>query len=157
MPSTEAALMRSGRIPTLDVDHVGFNVPDLDAALSCFTDAFGCELINRDGPVDYGNGVFVSAAMVRYGGTHQFELLEWRGLDVDQTMAGFTDMGGGHLCFAVADLDASLAAVQSLLHVTPEPPREIPDGRRFSRFMTPWGLTIQLLTRVPDEHHRAPE
>jgi len=157
MESTTAVSVRTGRIPTLAVDHIGFNVPDLDAALSFFTDAFGCELINRGGPVDYGNGVSVSAAMVRYGGAHQFELLEWRGPDVDQTMAGFTDMGGGHLCFAVADLDASLAAVQSLLHVAPEPPREIPDGRRFSRFMTPWGLTIQLLTRIPDGHHRALE
>ena len=139
--------MSTGRIPTHGVDHVGFNVPDLDAALSFFTDAFGCELVNRSGPVDYGNGLSVSAAMVRYGNTHLFELLEWRGPDVNQTMAGFTDLGGGHLCFAVADLDASLAAVQALLDVAPEPPVEIPDGRRFSRFLTPWGLTIQLLTR----------
>src|SRR5262245_36388669 len=126
MESTTAASVRTGRIPTLGVDHVGFNVPALDEALSFFTDAFGCELINRSGPVDYGKRLSVSAAMVRHGGTHQFELLEWRGPDVDQTMAGFTDMGGGHLCFAVADLDASLAAVQSLLGVAAEPPREIP-------------------------------
>jgi catechol 2,3-dioxygenase-like lactoylglutathione lyase family enzyme len=157
MPSTDAAPVRSGRIPTLDVDHVGFNVPDLDAALSFFAAAFGCELLNRGGPVDYGNGVSVSTAMVRYSDAHQFELLEWRGPAVDQTMAGFTAMGGGHLCFAVADLDAALTAVHSLLRVPPEPPREIPDGRRFSRFMTPWGLTIQLLTLVPNGHNRATE
>jgi catechol 2,3-dioxygenase-like lactoylglutathione lyase family enzyme len=147
--------MSAGRIPTHGVDHVGFNVPDLEAALSFFTDAFGCELVNRSGPVDYGNGVSVSAAMVRYGNAQRFELLEWRGPDANQTMAGFTDLGGGHLCFAVADLDASLAAVQTLLAVVPESPREIADGRRFSRFVTPWGLTIQLLTLIRDGHEPA--
>jgi catechol 2,3-dioxygenase-like lactoylglutathione lyase family enzyme len=138
----------TGRIPTLGVDHVAFNVPDLEAAIAFFSVAFGCELVTRSGPADYGNGLSVVAAMVRYGGGQQFELLEWRGLGAERPMAGFTDPGGGHLCFAVADLEAALAAVRSLLHVAPAPPRETPDGRRFSRFATPWGLTIQLLTRV---------
>jgi hypothetical protein len=44
--------------------------------------------------------------------------------------------------------------VRSLLRVAPEPRREIPDGRQFSRFTTPWGLTIQLLTRSPDTPER---
>jgi catechol 2,3-dioxygenase-like lactoylglutathione lyase family enzyme len=142
---------RTGRIPTLGVDHVAYNVPDLEAALTFFSVAFGCELLSRNGPVDYGSGLSVTTALVRYDPGHTFELLEWRGPDVPATVAGFTDPGGGHLCFAVADLDAALVAVRALLRVAPEPPRTIPDGRRFSRFTTPWGLTIQLLTRSADE------
>jgi len=142
---------RTGRIPTVCVDHVAYNVPDLEAALTFFSVAFGCELMSRHGPVDYESGLSVTTAMVRYDPDHNFELLEWRGPDVPATVAGFTDPGGGHLCFAVDDLDAALAAVRTLLRVAPEPPRAIPDGRRFSRFTTPWGLTIQLLTRSADE------
>jgi catechol 2,3-dioxygenase-like lactoylglutathione lyase family enzyme len=145
---------QTGRIPTLGVDHVAYNVPDLEAALTFFTIAFGCEMMSRNGPVDYGSGLSVTAALVRYDPDHTFELLEWRGPHVP-SVAGFTDPGGGHLCFAVADLDATLAAVRSLLRVAPEPPREIPDGRWFSRFTTPWGLTIQLLNRSPDTPERA--
>jgi catechol 2,3-dioxygenase-like lactoylglutathione lyase family enzyme len=147
---------RTGRIRTLGVDHVAYNVPDLEAALTFFTVAFGCELLSRNCPVDYGSGLSVTAALIRYDPDHTFELLEWRGPDVPSTMAGFTDPGGGHLCFTVADLESSLAAVRTLLRVAPEPPREIPDGRQFSRFTTPWGLTIQLLTRSTDKPEYAP-
>ena len=149
------ALSRTGRIPTLGVDHVAYNVPDLEAALVFFTIAFGCEVMSRNGPVDYGSGRSVTAALVRYDPDHTFELLEWRGPHVP-FVAGFTDPGGGHLCFAVADLDAALTAVRTLLRIAPEPPRQIPDGRQFSRFTTPWGLTIQLLTRGPDQPVRCP-
>lgn len=142
---------RTGRIPTLGVDHVAYNVPDLEAALTFFSVALGCELISRNGPVDYGSALSVTSALVRYDPCHTFELLEWRGPDVPTAVAGFTHPGGGHLCFAVADLDAALAAVRALLRVAPEPPRAIPDGRQFSRFPTPWGLTIQLLSRRADE------
>jgi catechol 2,3-dioxygenase-like lactoylglutathione lyase family enzyme len=154
MNSVIEAPLRTGLIPTLDVDHVAYNVPELEAALTFVTVAFGCELVSRNGPVDYGSGLTVTAALVRYDPSHSFELLEWRGPDVPSTVAGFTDPGGGHLCFAVADLDVALAAVRSLLRVAPEPRREIPDGRQFSRFTTPWGLTIQLLTRSPDTPER---
>jgi catechol 2,3-dioxygenase-like lactoylglutathione lyase family enzyme len=48
---------QTGRIPTLGVDHVAYNVPDLEAALTFFTIAFGCEMMSRNGPVDYGSGL----------------------------------------------------------------------------------------------------
>jgi catechol 2,3-dioxygenase-like lactoylglutathione lyase family enzyme len=140
---------RAGRIATLGVDHVAFNVPDLEAALSFFTVAFGCEVVSRNGRVDYGNGLSVTAALIRYGGATQFELLEWRGPGARQEMAGLHDLGGGHLAFAVADLDASLAGAASLLRVSAPATRELPDGRRAVWFPTPWGMTIQLLTRLP--------
>ena len=147
---------QTGRIPTLGVDHVAYNVPDLEAALVFFTIAFGCQVMSRNGPVDYGSGLSVIAALVRYDPDHTFELLEWRGPRVPSAVAGFTDPGGGHLCFAVADLDAALAAVRTLLRIEPEPPRQIPDGRQFSRFTTPWGMSIQLLTRCPDQTEPTP-
>jgi len=148
--------MSAGRIPTHGVDHVGFNVPDLEAALCFFTDAFGCELVNRNGPVDYGNGVIRECGdgPVRQRPTVRTPGMAGTGRQSDH--GGVHRPGRGHLCFAVADLDASLAAVQTLLGVVPESPRQIPDGRRFSRFVTPWGLTIQLLTLIRDGHDPRP-
>ncbi len=46
------AVRRAGWLPTVAVDHVAFNVPDLDEAVSFFTSALGCELLARGGPVD---------------------------------------------------------------------------------------------------------
>jgi catechol 2,3-dioxygenase-like lactoylglutathione lyase family enzyme len=138
-----------GLIPTIAVDHVAYNVPDLEAAVSFFTNALGCRVLDRGGPVPRGNGLTLTYALVRYDPTLAFELLLWRGSGVKQAMPGFSDVGGGHLAFTVADLDVALAAAGRHPGVRVEPTDELPDGRRFARFTTPWGLTIQLLTGLP--------
>jgi catechol 2,3-dioxygenase-like lactoylglutathione lyase family enzyme len=147
MEATQAPQV--GTIPTLGVDHVAFNVPDLAEALAFFTTTLGCSLLDAGGPVAYGNGLTVTYALVRADATLAFELLEWRGPDVDPTIPRFSDTGGGHIAFAVADLDAALAAVAADPGLEATLPAELPDGRRFMRFTTAWGLTIQLLTRLP--------
>jgi catechol 2,3-dioxygenase-like lactoylglutathione lyase family enzyme len=147
MPTPTEVTQQSGEIPTLAIDHVAFNVSDLESALTFFQRAFGCELINRAGPIDYGNGLSVRTAFLRYDPAHVFELLEWQGPNVAPAVSRFNDPGGGHLALAVADLDTALAAVTAQFDLAPEPPQQLPDGRRFSRFTTPWGLTVQLLTR----------
>jgi catechol 2,3-dioxygenase-like lactoylglutathione lyase family enzyme len=136
-------------IPLLALDHVAFNVPNLEEAVSFFTLTLGCSLVDRGGPVDYGDGLTVSYALLRFDETTAFELLEWRGPHVGQAMPGFSDNGGGHIAFVVADLDLALAAVAEQSEMTVSPPQDLPDGRRFARFTTPWGLTVQLLTRHP--------
>jgi catechol 2,3-dioxygenase-like lactoylglutathione lyase family enzyme len=140
---------RVGIIPTLGVDHVAFNVPDLAEALEFFTTTLGCELFEAGGPVAYGNGLSVSYALVRSDPAHAFELLEWRGPDVDPTVPRFTDTGGGHLAFVVADVEAAHAAVAARPDLEISPPADLPDGRRFMRFTTAWGLTIQFLSQFP--------
>jgi catechol 2,3-dioxygenase-like lactoylglutathione lyase family enzyme len=140
---------RVGIISTLGVDHVAFNVPDLVEALEFFTSMLGCEVVDAGGPVGYGNGLSVSYALVRSDPALTFELLEWRGPDVDPTVPRFTDTGGGHLAFAVADVKAAYAMVAARLDLEITPPADLPDGRRFMRFTTAWGLTIQLLEPAP--------
>jgi catechol 2,3-dioxygenase-like lactoylglutathione lyase family enzyme len=138
-----------GAIPTLALDHVALNVPNLEGALAFFITSFGCTLVDRGGPVDYGDGLTVSYALVRYDSATAFELLEWQGPDVGRSMPGFSETDGGHIAFAVADLDGALAAVAAHHEFIVSSAQDLPDGRRFARFMTPWGLTIQLLTRLP--------
>jgi catechol 2,3-dioxygenase-like lactoylglutathione lyase family enzyme len=139
---------RPETIRTLGVDHVAFNVPDLAEALEFFATTLGCELLDAGGPVAYGNGLSVSYALVRPDSNLAFELLEWRGPDVDPTIPRFSDTGGGHLAFVVADLEAARAAVTTVPNLALSPPQDLPDGRRSMRFTTAWGLTVQLLTRA---------
>lgn len=146
--TTVDATERTARISTRSVDHIAFNVPDLDAALAFFTVALGCEMVGRQGPAAWGNGLTVTSALVRYDRHAQFELLEWHGASVQPAMAGLHDPGGGHLAFAVADLDGAIIAAEALLRVPIAAPRQLPDGRRATWFSTPWGMTIQLLTRL---------
>lgn len=141
--------VNSGVIPTRGVDHVAFNVPDLAEALQFFIGTLGCEMIRRGGPIAYGNGLSATYALVRSEPALAFELLEWRGPDVDPTVPRFTDTGGGHLAFAVADLDEALAVVARRDDLALTPPTDLPDGRRLARFTTAWGLTIQLLSQFP--------
>jgi catechol 2,3-dioxygenase-like lactoylglutathione lyase family enzyme len=144
-----AQLAKPPAIRTLGVDHVAFNVPDLAEALAFFTTAFGAEVLDAGGPVAFGNGLTVTYAFIRPDPAVVLELLEWRGPDVDPTIPRFSDTGGGHIAFAVDDIEAALAAVATEPNLAVTPPRDLPDGRRSARLTTAWGLTVQLLTRLP--------
>ena len=137
----------AGRVPTSTLDHVAFNVPNLEEALEFFTTALGCAVVNRGGPMGRDDGqTTLVTAFVRYDPSVAFELLEWQGPNVNETMPGFMDTGGGHLAFRVADLDRAMAVLKEQPGIQIDGPEDIPDGRRFLRFMTPWGMTIQLIT-----------
>ncbi len=146
---------RAGWLATVAVDHVAFNVPDLDEAVAFFTDALGCELLARGGLVDRFPGVVLSYALLRYDAADAFELLEWRGANVNPAMPGFTDAGGGHLALVVPDLAAAEAALASQPGLGAVFAEDLPDGRRFVRFETSWGMTIQLLTAGQGASHYA--
>lgn len=136
----------AGRIPTSTLDHVAFNVPNLEEALEFFTTALGCSVSSRGGPIDRGGEATLTYALVRYDPSVAFELLEWRGPDVNAAMPGFMDTGGGHLAFRVVDFDRATAVLGEQPGIIVDGPELLPDGRRFLRFATPWGMTIQLLT-----------
>ena len=140
------AVRRKGWLPVVAVDHVAFNVPDLDEAVSFFTSALGCELLTRGGPVDRWPGTTLRYALLRFDAAVAFELLEWQGPNAASSMPGFTDTGGGHLALVVTDLDAAEAALAAQPGLGAIIPEVLPDGRRFIRFETSWGMTIQLLT-----------
>jgi catechol 2,3-dioxygenase-like lactoylglutathione lyase family enzyme len=136
----------AGRIPTSTIDHVAFNVPNLEEALGFFTTALGCSVSNRGGPVDRGGDTTLSYALVFYDPTMTFELLEWRGPNVNTEMPRFNDTGGGHLAFRVVDFERAMAVVREQPGIQVDGPELLPDGRPFIRFTTPWGMTIQLIS-----------
>src|SRR5436309_1390014 len=106
----------TGPIPsTTGVDHIGFNVPDLEEAIRFFERVLGCALLERTtgrpfkGDPTRSNEV----AMLRYGAHQLIELLEWRIPGQSSYQPAMSDPGGYHVALTVADLDAAVAYLRS--------------------------------------------
>jgi catechol 2,3-dioxygenase-like lactoylglutathione lyase family enzyme len=139
---------RPGRIPTASaVDHLGYNVPDLDRAIAFFTDFLGFTLLERSGGFAQGQPTPAArVAMLEFGGT-RVELLQFHPTATDAPQPGLQDHGGYHLALTIDDLDAAVA----YLRTNPEvrlvrEPDQLQNGHRRVFFLTPWGATIQLIT-----------
>ncbi|HEX5506471.1 MAG TPA: VOC family protein [Thermomicrobiales bacterium] len=125
-----------GGIPTASgVDHVGFNVPDLDAAIAFFTAVLGCTFVERGG----------RTAMLEFGGA-LVELLQFQPAERAWAQPGLEEPGGYHLALTVADLDAAVAHLRARGVRLLRAPDALANGRRRAFALTPWGATIQLIT-----------
>lgn len=128
--------MPPGGIPTASaVDHAGYNVPDLDAAIAFFTGVLGFTLVERGG----------RAAMLAFGGA-LVELLQFQPAGRGWAQPGLEDPGGSHLALTVADLDAAVAHLRAKGVRLLRAPDALGNGRRRAFALTPWGATIQLIT-----------
>src|SRR4051794_15226447 len=95
----------AGRLPTASaVDHVGFNVPDLDQAIAFFTDVLGFTLVERSP----GLAATTRVASVEFGGM-PIELLQFHPSSETPALPGLEDHGGCHLALTIGDLDAAVA------------------------------------------------
>jgi glyoxylase I family protein len=137
------AAPQAGRIPTAHaVDHVGFNVPDLDQAITFFTEVLGFTLLERAGGLRAGTRV----ALLDFAGRH-IELLQFRPTDQAGPAPGLEDHWGCHLALTIDDLDAAVAYLRAQAGVQlVRAPDQLRNGRRRVFFLTPWGATIQLIT-----------
>jgi catechol 2,3-dioxygenase-like lactoylglutathione lyase family enzyme len=152
-------------IPGLQhLDHVGLTVPDLDSAVAFFVEQMGAEELYRSkrGP----DTIFMPAnfavdpdaslelSMLRLPPNINIELFQWsgNGRRSDAPRAG--DAGGHHLCFVVDDVDAAVAhlARSPGVRILGEVKEVGPDsmhvaGNRWTYFLTPWGLQLELVDR----------
>jgi len=161
-------------IPTArNVDHVGFTVPDLDAALRFFVDVLGAELLYTAGPIDDPRGDSLRAhfdvgprssyrlALLRLGPTLNVELMQFDAPDQRRIMPRESDWGAAHLAFYVDDLAAAAAYLQArgVRLLAPNAHRDGPSAGQEMRYaLTPWGLPLELIrrpTRLPYEDDTA--
>ena len=107
------------QIPGLrHVDHVAFTVPDLDAAVEFFVDAFGAEELyrSRRGPdaefmainFEMPADAALHLSMLRLPPNLNLELFEWSGTGLTAEPPRHGDAGGHHLAFVVDDVDAAV-------------------------------------------------
>lgn len=144
------------------MEHVGFTVPDIEAATRFFVDVIGCELVYALGPLrDDGEwmqrqlgvhprAVIKQLRLLRCGHGSNFEIFEYDAPGQVRAQPANSDVGGHHLALYVDDFAAALAYLR--LHgvvIQGEPTVRTSGpsaGQTWVYFLTPWGMQLELLS-----------
>lgn len=143
------------------VDHIGFNVPDLDAATAFLVNVLGCEEFYVNGPFRsdddwmtrhldiHPRAVTVRMKLFRLGYGANFEVFEYTSPDQSDYRPRNSDLAGHHIAIYVDDLDAAIAHLKAhdvqVFEKTPITTGPSA-GETWSYFRTPWGLYMELVT-----------
>lgn len=145
-----------------DVDHVGITVPDLDQAIAFFTQVIGAELLwSKPVMHDPTGHTFPRAlqisprstariAMVRCGPGLNVELLEYHAPHQRRSIPANSDVDVSHLCFFVEDMAAAAAYLTAhgcRMLAGPSTNHGLNEGERYQYFLTPWGMSLEILYR----------
>ncbi len=135
----------------MPLDHAGYAVPDLDAAVAFFGDVLGAQPdspVRELGPDDGAGDIFgmdpdltVRFTFLAVPGGGRIEVAQYGGSslrDAPSPRAG--DPGGAHLAVAVPDRDAAVQRARAHEGVEVYTPRE-----PFVYLRTPWGGFLQLI------------
>jgi catechol 2,3-dioxygenase-like lactoylglutathione lyase family enzyme len=143
------------------LDHIGFTVPDLDAATDFLVDVLGLELLYSLGPFgDDGDwmaehlGVHPRATvpenrLFRCGDQTVFEVFCYTAPDQRLEPPRNSDVGGHHVALYVDDLDAAVSYLHGHgVRVLGEPTASSRAhlGQRWVYFLAPWGMQFELVS-----------
>lgn len=143
-------------------DHVGFTVPDMEAATRFFVDVIGCEVAFEIGPFVadddwmrehlgvHPRSVIKTLRMLRCRNGPAFELFEYELEGASQTPPPNSDVGAAHLGFVVEDMDVALAHLKSHgVEVQGDPTTMDAGpsaGLTWVYFRAPWGMQLELVS-----------
>ena len=146
-------------------DHVGFTVPDMEAATRFFVDVIGCEVVFEIGPFEadddwmevhlgvHPRAVIRTLRMLRCRNGPSFELFEYTLDGATAEPPANSDIGAAHLGFMVDDIDAAIRHLKAYgVRVQGDPTlmTEGPTaGLRWVYFLSPWGMQLELVS-YPD-------
>ncbi|MGP3533891.1 VOC family protein [Microbacterium sp. RD1] len=132
--------------------HAGFTVSDLDESIAFFGEHFGLVEVNRavlDDDFTHraleAPGATVTTVMLA-GENTLVELVHYAGVEGRANSSRNYDIGAGHPCFQVDDLQAAYERMSAAGVVFTAPPSEpFPDGTRFTYFIGPDQIRMELL------------
>ncbi|SED15601.1 Catechol 2,3-dioxygenase [Rhizobiales bacterium GAS188] len=144
-------------------DHTGITVPDINQAVSFFTDILGCQKIMAFGPFSDDKGTFMKDALdvhpravitqisqIRCGFGSNIELFSYTSPDQQVVQPKNSDVGGYHIAIYVDDIKAADAYLKSKgVHTLfgPIPIGEGPAaGQAILYFKAPWGLQMEAIS-----------
>ncbi|MDQ4214683.1 VOC family protein [Microbacterium sp. ASV81] len=142
-------------------DHIGFTVPDLDAAHAFLVDVIGFEPIYTLGAKQadddwmrthlgvHPDTVIREIRFYRLGNGANFEVFLYESADGQNPQPRNSDIGGYHIAFYVDDLDAAVAHLRAHdVEVMGEPTasKQSAEGQRWIYFRSPWGLQFELVS-----------
>jgi catechol 2,3-dioxygenase-like lactoylglutathione lyase family enzyme len=147
----------------LAVDHVSRTVPDIQAAIAFYTDAFGASVLFQIGPLDAADmpvgadgkdwmethvgvkGAKLTLAMLQLAPNLKVQLIQYdKPADRKQVMPRNCDLGGHHLALLVEDIDAAAAWLEqkgcTVLEAIP-----MDAGKKNIYVADPWGHQFELV------------
>lgn len=143
------------------LDHVGFTVPDLEAAKGWLIDVLGCEYMYSLGPFESDDdwmaehlnvdprAVMRRLHFFRCGGQAIFEVFEYEAPEQQIAPPRNSDVGGHHVALYVENLDDAVAYLRET-GVTvlgdPTTSRGPSEGQRWVYFLSPWGMQFELVS-----------
>jgi glyoxylase I family protein len=146
-------------------DHIGFTVPDIEAATRFFVDVIGCEQVFEIGPfvsdddwmkVHLGvhpRAIIKTLRMLRCKVGPSIELFEYDLQGAEERPPANSDVGGHHLAFYVDDIDAAVAYLKEKGVTVQGEPTTMDQGPsrglRWAYFLAPWGMQLELVS-YPD-------
>jgi catechol 2,3-dioxygenase-like lactoylglutathione lyase family enzyme len=169
-PTKAAGGIQSGGVLMTDVnalpglrgvDHIGFTVPDLDAASEFLSEVLGCEYMYSIGPFERDDDwmqqhmnvpagtVMRELRFFRCGGQAIFEVFAYEAPRRCEQVPLNSDVGGHHVALYVEDLDAAVAYLRSRgVRVLAEPTTSSgpSEGQRWVYFLAPWGMQFELVS-----------
>ena len=144
------------------MDHVGFTVPDLDAAHRFLVDVLGCEYLYSLGPFRHEGddwmrehlNVHPRAELVenrwfRCGGSTMLEVFHYESPDQQDAIPRNSDIGGHHVALYVDDLDAAVDHLRAhgvRVLAGPTASKGPAEGNRWIYFLSPWGMQFELVS-----------
>lgn len=148
------------------VNHIGLTVPDIDQAITFFSDVMGCEKAVTFGPFKDDKGTFMQdvldvnpravidqITMLRCGFGSNIELFKYEAPDQQTVAVKNSDVGGHHIAFYVDDIDKAAAYLKEKgikTNMGPIPVKEGPAaGQSILYFSAPWGLQLEAIS-FPD-------
>jgi len=142
-------------------DHIGFTVPDLDAAVDFFVNVIGCEAFYDLGPFQadddwmqthlnvHPRTVMKRLKFLRCQHGSNFEIFEYEAPDQNRQQPKNSDVGGHHLAFYVDDMAAALAHLKANgVKILGEPTlsKNASVGQTWVYFLSPWGMQLELVS-----------
>ncbi len=149
------------------VDHFGLTVPDLDSAVDFFVGVLGAELWYQEGPFSDPDGDSMWSemhvpsrsierlAMLKVRSSATIELLEFsRGGETDRDAPDLTGHSVAHIGLRVSDVDSAAEYLREAegVEVLAGPTTVetgTAEGLRWIFFLTPWGLSMELVEFPP--------
>lgn len=144
-------------------DHTGITVPDMDQAVTFFTDIVGCQKAMSFGPFADDKGTFMQdllgvdpkaviekITMMRCGSGSNIELFKYKAADQRDLKQKNSDIGAFHIAFYVDDIKAAKAFLDEKGVATRMGPLPVDQGPAAGQailyFQAPWGLQLEAIT-----------
>jgi catechol 2,3-dioxygenase-like lactoylglutathione lyase family enzyme len=153
----------SGGLPGLaGTDHVGFTVPDIEAATRFFVDVIGCKLVFEIGPFKSDDdwmqaqlgvdprAVIRKLRMFRCKTGPSCKIFEYQLDSATPISPRNSDVGGHHLAFYVEDVSAAVAYLKAQGITVQGEPTTMESGPSkgltWVYFLSPWGMQLELVS-----------